>query len=139
MPADERAIDLTITAAHAASDKLGQNIVALDVADRLALTDTFLIVSGESERQVQAIVDGVEEAMLTAGTKAIRREGLAELRWVLLDYGDIIVHVQHAEDREFYGLDRLWKDCPIIGLPADPRAEAALGDDDPGFDEGDRG
>ncbi|HLS00884.1 MAG TPA: ribosome silencing factor, partial [Beutenbergiaceae bacterium] len=76
-------------------------------------------VSGESERQVGAIVDAVEEAMRDAETQRLRREGTQELRWVLLDYGDIIVHVQHVEDREFYGLDRLWKDCPEIELPED--------------------
>lgn len=118
MPADSRAIELTITAAKAAADKMGESIVALDVADRLALTDVFLIVSGETERQVSAIVDAVDEAMRNAGEKIIRREGTQELRWVLLDYGHIIVHVQHEEDREFYGLERLWKDCDTIKLPA---------------------
>lgn len=119
MPAEPHAIDLTIKAARAAADKQGEGIVALDVAERLALTDVFLIVSGESERQVGAIVDAVEEAMRDAETQRLRREGTQELRWVLLDYGDIIVHVQHVEDREFYGLDRLWKDCPVIELPED--------------------
>lgn len=119
MPAEEHARDLAITAARAAASKFGQGIVALDVADRLALTDVFLIVTGETERQVDAIVDAIDEAMREAGSKIIRREGTQELRWVLLDYGDIIVHVQHAEDRDFYGLDRLWKDCEEIELPAD--------------------
>lgn len=119
MPAESHAIELTIAAARAAADKMGEGIVALDVADRLALTDVFLIVSGETERQVHAIVDAVDEAMRTAGSKPLRREGTQELRWVLLDYGEIIVHVQHVEDRDFYGLDRLWKDCAEIELPAD--------------------
>lgn len=117
MPAEHHAIELAITAARAAADKMGEGIVALDVADRLALTDVFLIVSGQTERQVQAIMDAVDEAMRSAGSKAIRREGTQELRWVLLDYGDIIVHVQHVEDRDFYGLDRLWRDCTEIELP----------------------
>lgn len=118
MPAEPRAIELTMKAAQAAADKHGEEIIALDVAERLALTDVFLIVSGESERQVGAIVDAVEEAMREANADPLRREGTQELRWVLLDYGDIVVHVQHVEDREFYGLDRLWKDCPEISLPA---------------------
>lgn len=119
MPAEEHAKDLAVTAARAAASKLGKGIVALDVADRLALTDVFVIVSAETERQVHAIVDAVDEAMREAGSKILRREGFEELRWVLLDYGDIIVHVQHAEDRDFYGLDRLWKDCEEVALPAD--------------------
>lgn len=119
MPAEEHAKDLAVTAARAAASKLGKGIVALDVADRLALTDVFVIVSAETERQVHAIVDAVDEAMREAGSKILRREGFEELRWVLLDYGDIIVHVQHAEDRDFYGLDRLWKDCEEVDLPAD--------------------
>ena len=116
MPADERAIELAIIAAKAAANKLGEDIIALDVADRLALTDAFLIVSGVTERQVHAIVDEVEEQLRLAGAKAIRREGLSEGRWVLLDFGDIIVHVQHVEDRDFYGLEKLWSDCPQIEL-----------------------
>ena len=119
MPAAQHSIDLTIAAARAAAAKMGEGIVALDVADRLALTDVFLIVSGHSERQVDAITEAVDEAMRRAGSKILRREGTQELRWVLLDYGDIIVHVQHVEDRDFYGLDRLWKDCAEIELPAD--------------------
>lgn len=118
MPAQSHSIELTIAAARAAADKMGMGIVALDVAERLALADVFLIVSGETERQVHAIVDAVDEAMRNAGAKIIRREGTQELRWVLLDYGDLIVHVQHVEDRDFYGLDRLWKDCEEIELPA---------------------
>lgn len=119
MPADPHAIELTIAAARAAADKLGEDIIALDVADRLALTDVFLIVSGQTERQVHAIVDAVDDAMRAAGTKVLRREGLQELRWVLMDYGDVMVHVQHVEDRDFYRLDQLWKDCEQIALPAD--------------------
>lgn len=119
MPAEQHSIDLTIAAARAAADKLGESIVALDVSERLALTDVFLIVTGETERQVGAIYNAVDEAMRDAGRKIIRREGTQELRWVLLDYGDVIVHIQHAEDREFYGLDRLWKDCEEIPLPED--------------------
>ena len=89
------------------------------VSERLILTDVFLIASGTNERQVSAIVDAVEEAMHAAGQGSVRREGVSTARWVLLDYGEIVVHVQHAEDRVFYALERLWRDCPVIELPAD--------------------
>lgn len=125
MTATESAVELTIAAARAAADKKAEEIIALDVSDRLVLTDSFLVASGTSERQVSGIVDGIEEAMHTRGVKAIRKEGVAQGRWVLLDYGDVIVHVQHTEDREFYALERLWRDCPVIELPDDVRNPAA--------------
>ncbi|WP_277211656.1 ribosome silencing factor [Isoptericola croceus] len=121
MTATDRAVELAIIAARAASDRKAQEIIALDVSEQLVLTDVFLIASGTNERQVIAVVDAVEEAMFTAGAKAIRREGKAEGRWVLLDFGDVVVHVQHAEDRVYYALERLWKDCPAIDLPEDAR------------------
>ncbi len=108
-------------AARAASDRKAEEIIALDVSEQLVLTDVFLIASGTSERQVSAIVDAVEEELHKVGVKPIRREGKAEARWVLLDFGDIVVHVQHAEDRVYYALERLWKDCPVIELPEDAR------------------
>lgn len=119
MPADDRAKQLTLVAAQAAADRKAQEIIALDVSERLVLTDVFLVVSGTSERQVRSIVDAVLDAMTAAGAKPVRREGVSEARWVLLDFADIVVHVQHAEDREFYALERLWKDCPVVELPAD--------------------
>ncbi len=119
MPADERARHLAVVAARAAADKKAEEIVALDVSERLVLTDAFVVASGATDRQVRAIVDGVEEALHGEGVKAMRKEGVTEAHWVLLDYGDIIVHVQQTEDREFYALERLWKDCPVIELPAD--------------------
>ncbi|MBO0607666.1 ribosome silencing factor [Myceligenerans salitolerans] len=135
MTATERARELAVVAARAASDRKAQEIIALDVSEQLVLTDIFLIASGTNERQVSAIVDAVEEAMYKAGSKAIRREGLSEARWVLLDFGDVVVHVQHAEDRVYYALERLWKDCPEIELPEDARgggdtAEFGGGDTD---------
>lgn len=117
MSATDRAVELARLAAGAAAGKFARDVIALDVSERLVLTDAFVVTSGSSERQVRAIVDAVEEAMLTAGVKTQRKEGVAEARWVLLDYGDIVVHVQHEEDREFYALERLWKDCPVIALP----------------------
>ncbi|MFD6445517.1 ribosome silencing factor [Promicromonospora sp. NPDC060204] len=119
MTATERATELAIIAARAASDIKAQEIIALDVSEQLVLTDVFLIASGASERQVSAIVDAVEEALFKEGVKAIRREGKSEARWVLIDFGDVVVHVQHAEDRTYYALERLWKDCPAIPLPED--------------------
>jgi ribosome-associated protein len=103
-----------LVAAQAASDKLASDIVLIDVSERLAITDIFVLATGSNERQVEAIVDAVEEKMLVAGHKPIRREGQRDGRWVLLDYGDVVVHVQHQEERLFYALERLWKDCPFI-------------------------
>jgi len=117
--ATDRAIELTVAAARAAADLKAQEIIALDVSGQLVLTDAFLIVSGTNERQVGAIVDAVEEALHKLGAKPLRREGKSEGRWVLIDFGDVVVHVQHAEDRVYYALERLWKDCPVIELPAD--------------------
>ncbi|MDG4764822.1 ribosome silencing factor [Solwaraspora sp. WMMD406] len=116
MSASERARELALTAAQAAADKKAQDIVVIDVADRMAITDAFVIASAPNERQVLAIVDAIEESLVGLPEKAkpIRREGDRAGRWVLLDFNDIVVHVQHAEEREFYALDRLWKDCPVI-------------------------
>ena len=113
--------------AQAAADKLADNIVAFDVSEQLSITDVFLIASAGNERQVGAIVDGVEEALLKHKLKPTRREGDRENRWVLLDYLDFVVHVQHTEERTLYNLERLWKDCPQIPLHVDapaPEAEA---------------
>jgi ribosome-associated protein len=119
--ATQRAVDLAIAAARAASSLKAEEIIALDVSEQLVLTDVFLIASGTNERQVGAIVDAVEEALHKLGAKPLRREGKSAGRWVLIDFGDIVVHVQHAEDRVYYALERLWKDCPLIDLPADAR------------------
>lgn len=125
MSATDRAVELTVAAARAASDLKAQEIIALDVSEQLVLTDAFLIVSGTNERQVGAIVDAVEEALHKLGSKPLRREGKSEGRWVLIDFGDVVVHVQHAEDRVYYALERLWKDCPVIELPADVHGDGA--------------
>ena len=112
---------LAVAAAEAAAEKLADDIVAFDVSDQLVITDAFVLCSAPNDRQVKAIVDGIEERLRDLDAKPVRREGEREGRWVLLDYGDIVVHVQHADDRQFYALERLWKDCPTILLP-----EAAL-------------
>lgn len=114
-------IDMVAVAATAAESKGGEDLVALDVSQPLPLVDAFLLVSGNSERNVAAIADAVEESMLEAGHKRLRREGRTESRWVLLDFGDLVVHVFHEQERVYYGLERLWKDCPVIELPEDAR------------------
>ena len=119
MTATDYALELAVVAARAASDKLASQIIDFDVSEQLAITDAFVLASAGNERQVQAIVDEVEEKLREHGAKPIRREGEREGRWVLLDYGDVVVHVQHEEERQFYALERLWRDCPTIQLPAD--------------------
>lgn len=125
MPASERAIELALAAAQAAADKKAQDIVIIDVAERLVITDAFVLASAPNERQVAAIVEEIEERLrrLPEPVKPVRREGAQAGRWVLLDFLDVVMHVQHVEDREFYALDRLWKDCPII-----PFTDRALAD-----------
>lgn len=122
MPATQNAIDIARSAASAALGKLAQDPVAFDVSERLAITDIFLIVTAANERQVGAVVDAVEERLLSQGVKAVRREGDRERRWVLLDFLDTVVHVQHEEERALYALERLWKDCPAIDLGLDQEA-----------------
>ena len=126
MPVTERARELALTAAQAAADKKAQDIVLIDVADQLYITDAFVIASASNERQVGSIVDAIEEALLGLPEKAkpVRREGERQGRWVLLDYIDVVIHIQHAEEREFYALDKLWKDCPTIEFVDRDLAEA---------------
>jgi len=117
--ASDRAVALTVAAARAASDKKAERVIALDVSAHMPLADIFLIASGSNERQVVAIAEGIEEALADSGAKALRREGVREGRWALLDFNDVIVHVMHDEDRVYYDLERLWKDCPVVKLPDD--------------------
>lgn len=107
---------LVNVAATAAADKLGVNPVAILVGERLVYSDVFLIVSADSQRQVQAIVNAVIDKVVAAGGSRPRVEGREELSWVLLDFGDFVVHVQLDEQREFYALERLWADCPKLEL-----------------------
>ncbi len=124
MTATEKALEHLAIAAKAADDKGGVDMVALDVSEPLPLTDVFFIVSGRNERNVSAIAGEIEDQLIASGIKPLRREGKAEGRWVLMDFGDLIVHVFHEEDRLYYGLERLWKDCPVVPLPAfDVRSE----------------
>ena len=117
MAATEQAKELARVAAGAAANKKASDVVIIDVSEQLVITDCFVIASAPNERQVGAIVDAVEERMQAAGVKPTRREGVQDGRWVLLDYVDVVVHVQHGDERSFYGLDRLWKDCPHLELP----------------------
>jgi ribosome-associated protein len=117
LTATERAVELVQIAAVAASDKLATDIIAYDVSEQLVITDAFLLCSAPNDRQVRAIVDEIEEKLSRAGAKPVRREGEREGRWILLDYLEVVVHVQHAEERVYYALERLWKDCPQIALP----------------------
>ena len=121
MTATTRATELTEIAALAAAEKLAGDIVAYDVSDQLAIADAFLLCSGSNDRQVRAIIDEVELRLKQAGATLVRREGEQEGRWVLLDYNDLVVHVQSKDERTFYALERIWKDCPVLPLP-----EAAL-------------
>ena len=127
MTATEHAVELVHAAALAAADKLATDILAFDVSEQLAITDAFLLASGANDRQVKAIVDEVEDKLREIGAKPIRREGERDARWVLIDYGEIVVHVQHSEERQFYALERLWRDCPIIELPAEVHGPASAG------------
>ncbi len=122
MTATDRAVELTVAAAEAAAEKLAEEIIALDVSDQLVITDCFLLAAADNDRQVRAVVDAIEERLSAMGAKPVRREGLRAGRWVLLDSGEVVVHVQHADDRQYYALERLWKDCPVIDLPESVRA-----------------
>ena len=123
MTAAARTRELVQIAAAAAESKGAVDLLAFDVSEPLPLVDVFLLATGSSERNVAAIADAVEEAMLEQGVKRLRREGRQESRWVLLDFGDLVVHVFHEQERVFYGLERLWKDCPIV--PIESTASAA--------------
>jgi ribosome-associated protein len=125
MAASDRAVELGLAAAQAAADKLATDILLLDVSAQLVITDVFLLASAPNDRQVRAIVDEVEERLRDLDAKPLRREGEKEGRWVLLDFGDVVVHVQHQEERVFYALERLWKDCPAIPFVDADRERAA--------------
>ena len=117
MTATNRALEMVRTAAEAASDKLAEHIVAFDVSDQLVITDAFLLCSAQNDRQVRAVVDEIEDRLRGIGAKPVRREGERDGQWVLIDYADIVVHVQHEQARAFYALERLWRDCPLVELP----------------------
>ena len=125
MTAADNGREMAQIAALAADAKGGDDIVALDVSEPLPLVDIFLLVTGRNERNVAAIADEVEEKLLEHGHKRVRREGRQESRWILLDFGDLVVHVFHEEERVYYGLERLWKDCPVVPIELPTPAHAA--------------
>ncbi len=128
MTATARAVELVEIAALAAADKLATGIIAYDVSEQLVITDAFLLCSASNDRQVRAIVDEIEERLRRqADARPVRREGEREGRWVLLDYLEVVIHVQHADERVYYALERLWKDCPVIPLPEPVTAGNAAG------------
>ena len=116
MTATAQAREMLHIAAVAADSKSGEDLVALDVSGPLPLVDIFLLVTGRNERNVAAIADEIEDKLLESGHKRLRREGRQESRWVLLDFGDLVVHVFHEQERMYYGLERLWKDCPVVPI-----------------------
>jgi len=122
--ATDHALELVRAAAQAAADKLATNILAFDVSEQLVITDAFLLCSASNDRQVKSIVNEIEDKLREIGAKPLRREGERDGRWVLMDYAEIVVHVQHEEERAFYALERLWRDCPTIGLPTAHHAGA---------------
>lgn len=138
MTISERARELVRVAAESAAEKLADDIVAYDMSDQLVITDAFVLCSGQSDRQVDAIVEEVQRRLAEIGAKPARREGEKEGRWVLLDYLDVVIHIQHAEERTYYALERLWKDCPEIPLPERVVAGRGIGDTS-GPSEWDRG
>lgn len=110
MTATEHTREIVQIAALAADAKGATDIVAIDVSNPLPFVDAFIIATGRNERQVAAIADAVEDKLLEAGVKRLRREGRSDARWVLSDFGDVVVHVFHEEERAYYDLERLWKD-----------------------------
>jgi ribosome-associated protein len=123
MTATDVSREMLAIAARAADKMGGEELIALDVSEPLPLVDIFLLVTGRSERNVAAIADEVEEQLLAAGYKRLRREGRQEARWILLDFGDLVLHVFHEQERVYYGLERLWKDCPVIPIDLPAHAE----------------
>lgn len=114
MSASAEALEMSRIAALAADEKLANDVVVLDVSEQLVITDCFVIASASNERQVNSVVENIEDKLREAGHKPVRKEGTREGRWALLDYVDLVVHVQHDDERNFYGLERLWKDCPVV-------------------------
>jgi ribosome-associated protein len=123
--ATPESIRLASAAAAAADDKLAADVVAFDVSDQLALADVFVLCSAPTDRQVSAIVDAVEDRLKPLVGPPLRREGEREAHWVLLDYADVVVHVMQSDDRAFYALERLWKDCPTLEVLEEPATSEA--------------
>ena len=125
MPASPDCIARTQIAARAAAEKFGSELVALDLSDQTVLSEVFLIVTASNTKMLDTIADQIEEKIRLAGDKPLRREGTDE--WILLDYSDLVVHIQSSELRRYYMLDRLWNDCPKIELDVVKEEAAARG------------
>ena len=136
MTASDHALELATVAARAASGKLASDVVALDVSDQLVITDVFLLASAPNDRQVRRSSTRSRRPCSRIRAKPIRREGESEGRWVLLDFGDLVVHVQHADEREYYSLERLWRDCPVIELPPEARGRPKGSEDGGSYTDG---
>lgn len=106
--------EAAVIAARAAASKQARDVVVLDVRDLIVITDYFVIVSGTSDRQVRAVAEEIEGAVRPLGLRPVRREGQREGHWVLLDFVDFVAHVFHQEERDYYGLERLWSDAPLV-------------------------
>lgn len=132
MTALQSSIDAVRIAAAAADHMKGTDIVAFDVTGPIAITDVMMIVTASNERQVLAVAEEIEKDLYTKGghLQPRSREGLQEGRWVLLDFGDFVIHVMHEEERRFYRLESLWKDCPAIDLQL-PEAPESSGASEP--------
>jgi len=129
------AVAIATVAARAADDKLAADVMVIDVSEQLVITDCFVIASAPNERQVNAIVENIEEKLREAGHQPVRREGTREGRWALLDYVDVVVHVLHNDERHFYALERLWKDCPVLEVEGVRSEERTTYGSDEGHDE----
>jgi len=112
VPASDEAVALAVIAAAAADDRSASDIAMLEVADVLVVADLFLVVTVSNERQLGAVAGSIEEALHAQGRRPLRREGVPSSGWVLIDFGDLVCHVMHTEQREFYALERLWADVP---------------------------
>ncbi|NIL80086.1 ribosome silencing factor [Rhodococcoides kroppenstedtii] len=135
MSATSDAVAIATVAARAADDKLAADVMVIDVSEQLVITDCFVIASAPNERQVNAIVENIEEKLREAGHQPVRREGTREGRWALLDYVDVVVHVLHNDERHFYALERLWKDCPVLEIKGVRSEERTTYGTDEGHDE----
>jgi len=123
--------ELALLAATAAAEKKATDIVVLDVGETLVITNFFVVATGGTARQVSAIIDEVEATLKAAGARVLGREGEREATWVLLDYGDVVVHVFQPEEREFYRLEKLWSDAGRVEIPDSAPAAAATGEQSP--------
>ena len=136
MTAAAESLDMAKVAVAAAQDKVATDVTVIDVSEQLVITDLFVIASADNERQVNAVTDEIEDKMREAGYKPVRREGTREGRWALLDYVDIVVHIQHQEEREYYALDRLWRDCPAVEVDLDGELPVNPDGDDTSDEDG---